>query len=655
MRMAGLAAPCRCAARAGRLVARGLAHADPAGAAGARWWPGIRSSRPTYRGRRRPGRRRRRRWKPPTSCAHGVAPAWRVFADPPNPSSTASSSAAACPTRTRPRARSASSRALGVAGGRGDPAGGGGNRGRGAAAPRVVRPAAPCRSVVVVTTVGSLAAAAPRAAAHHERPGHAGGGAPDALLASSIPTGGGAPARASAPRSSSCRSCCSTSCCTRCHECLAATCRDAPCCRSRSPRPSRPRRCRCPHCPGSGRRRARRRRAGRAPALGIRAGPRRRLGRQHRLPGPRRAERRVAAAARRPGADLLGPARPAARHRRGRMDRPSRRCGRSAATTATAGLDGSYRPSPTTYWHANASCGLRPQRLDPRAPRAGRLAAAGGHAVRGGGPRAAQDAARAGRSASTGGLPHRVRLAGPHRRPELRGTAGLERPLGSRTTAALEYAVERVRSDQAGRSYLTHFASVQWTRLAAPRGALLLEAGASYTPDAARAGLDQKESFFGGASFSAAGAAVEPDAVRAAGGDAGLWHRGQPPGASGGCGRHRSAGPHLRAARARARTCSPRPRSTGRRSTGRATTRTRSLGRRLGRHLEVSARSALPAPRGLGGLPRRANRSRPACSSRSPARTDDPSRRPPASRPRAAARRARRRRAASPRPAPEAP
>lgn len=83
-----------------------------------------------------------------------------------------------------------------------------------------------------------------------------------------------------------------------------------------------------------------------------------------------------------------------------------------------------------------------------------------------------------------------------------RGTIGLLRQLSTRSTAAIQYAVEDVLSDQSGRSYLTHFGSLQWTRTLSPRSSLLLEGGASYTPDAARAGLDQKESFFGGASFN---------------------------------------------------------------------------------------------------------------------------------------------------------
>jgi hypothetical protein len=84
----------------------------------------------------------------------------------------------------------------------------------------------------------------------------------------------------------------------------------------------------------------------------------------------------------------------------------------------------------------------------------------------------------------------------------LRGTLGVERPLGSRGTATVEYSAEHVRPDEPGRSHLTHFGSLQWTRILSQRSAILLEGGASYTPGAARAGLDRKESFFGGASFT---------------------------------------------------------------------------------------------------------------------------------------------------------
>jgi hypothetical protein len=84
----------------------------------------------------------------------------------------------------------------------------------------------------------------------------------------------------------------------------------------------------------------------------------------------------------------------------------------------------------------------------------------------------------------------------------VRGSVGLERQLGRRSTAAIEYSLEYVRPDLPGTSHATHFGSLQWTRVLSERSALLLEGGASYTPDSARAGLDRQQSFFGGASLT---------------------------------------------------------------------------------------------------------------------------------------------------------
>jgi hypothetical protein len=84
----------------------------------------------------------------------------------------------------------------------------------------------------------------------------------------------------------------------------------------------------------------------------------------------------------------------------------------------------------------------------------------------------------------------------------VRGTIGLERQLSPRSTAAIGYSLEGVLSGQKGKPYVTHFASIQWTRVLSLRSALLLEAGGSDTPEAARAALDQKSNFFGGASFT---------------------------------------------------------------------------------------------------------------------------------------------------------
>lgn len=92
----------------------------------------------------------------------------------------------------------------------------------------------------------------------------------------------------------------------------------------------------------------------------------------------------------------------------------------------------------------------------------------------------------------------------------LRGTAGLERRLGPRDTMAIEYSLESSLGRQqpgavendGGQYYLTHFGSLQWSHLLSPRSGFLLEAGASYTPDATQAGLERRESFYGGASYN---------------------------------------------------------------------------------------------------------------------------------------------------------
>ena len=92
----------------------------------------------------------------------------------------------------------------------------------------------------------------------------------------------------------------------------------------------------------------------------------------------------------------------------------------------------------------------------------------------------------------------------------LRATANLRQALGTRDSVAIEYSLEgalappspeRVEGD-GRRYYLTHFGSLQWSHLFSPRSGILLEGGVSYTPDAARAGLDRQESFYGGASYS---------------------------------------------------------------------------------------------------------------------------------------------------------
>lgn len=83
----------------------------------------------------------------------------------------------------------------------------------------------------------------------------------------------------------------------------------------------------------------------------------------------------------------------------------------------------------------------------------------------------------------------------------VRGTFALEHRLSARNTTAIVYALEDVLADPVGKAYLTHFGSLQWTRVLSPRTAVLVEGGASYTPDAARARLEQERTFFGGATL----------------------------------------------------------------------------------------------------------------------------------------------------------
>ena len=85
----------------------------------------------------------------------------------------------------------------------------------------------------------------------------------------------------------------------------------------------------------------------------------------------------------------------------------------------------------------------------------------------------------------------------------VRGTLQLENQVSSRNTLGLVYAPEYVFADRVGENdYLGHYGSLQWTRILTQRTGLLLEGGASYTPDASQAGLERQVSFFGGASLT---------------------------------------------------------------------------------------------------------------------------------------------------------
>lgn len=168
---------------------------------------------------------------------------------------------------------------------------------------------------------------------------------------------------------------------------------------------------------------------------------------------------------------------------------------------ADFGLDGNYRSSPSTSWWANASYQfghtdssqplLDQGVLLPLVPTRTLAGAIGVLRQTG-----AQTALR------IDGRIYRVAFDTPGwlDSQSVRGTIGLEHRLGARSTGALVYSLENA-TDQVGESYLTHFGSLQWTRVLSPRTAVLLEGGADCTPDATRAGLDHEWSFFGGASL----------------------------------------------------------------------------------------------------------------------------------------------------------
>jgi hypothetical protein len=82
----------------------------------------------------------------------------------------------------------------------------------------------------------------------------------------------------------------------------------------------------------------------------------------------------------------------------------------------------------------------------------------------------------------------------------IRGTVVLEKQFSARNSGGLVYSAEQIL-DGAGNPYLTHYGSLQWTRLFTPRTALLLEGGAGYTPDASDVGLANEYSFYGGLSY----------------------------------------------------------------------------------------------------------------------------------------------------------
>jgi hypothetical protein len=100
-----------------------------------------------------------------------------------------------------------------------------------------------------------------------------------------------------------------------------------------------------------------------------------------------------------------------------------------------------------------------------------------------------------------------LRLVDGH---SLRGTIGFEHGVGMRDGLGYVYSVEAARSRSSplleetnGRSYyLTHFGSLAWNHVLSDKSGLLIDAGVSYTPESAQAGLARRASFYGGASYS---------------------------------------------------------------------------------------------------------------------------------------------------------
>jgi hypothetical protein len=182
---------------------------------------------------------------------------------------------------------------------------------------------------------------------------------------------------------------------------------------------------------------------------------------------------------------------------------------------ARFGLDGSYRPSPGTTWHANASyhLGYSDQSVilsdqGVLLPLVKTWTVAGGLGV-----------------TRTLGLQTKLLLdgrvyyikfdqqnadlTGLADGQSLRGTARLRRKLGLRNSASVEYSLEATLPRQpqgsvegaGGQYYVTHFGSLLWDHELSRRDALLLEGGASYTPESRQAGLERRWSFYGGAGY----------------------------------------------------------------------------------------------------------------------------------------------------------
>ena len=165
-------------------------------------------------------------------------------------------------------------------------------------------------------------------------------------------------------------------------------------------------------------------------------------------------------------------------------------------------LAGSYMASRRARWYGAASYGIGDSTSAPILREQGVVL-----------PRVGTRTLSGGLGISVTGRRHALRIEGRFNgtdfdSPDLtdgrstRATVELEREIGARSAIGIGYALEHVLANAAGDWYFTHFGSVRWSRAVSARTAALLEGGASFTADGARAGLEHDQSFYGGASFT---------------------------------------------------------------------------------------------------------------------------------------------------------
>jgi len=167
------------------------------------------------------------------------------------------------------------------------------------------------------------------------------------------------------------------------------------------------------------------------------------------------------------------------------------------------GLDGGYRSSPSTTWRGSATYALgHSDSSQPLVDQGVLVPLVKTRTFTGSLGMSRQIGPRT--SLRLDGRVYRIGFDSPDLvdGESLRGTVGLDLQLGSRNTVGIVYSLEDVLAGAVIGSYFMHFGSLQWTRVLSPRTAVLIEAGAGYTPDAVRANLDREQSFFGGASLT---------------------------------------------------------------------------------------------------------------------------------------------------------